>query len=88
MRQWFTQRQDFPKAVHESKASQIGIKLWVLSDSKTGYVYRFQVYKGKENGQTEKHLARRVVRDLVVNFDNTGHHVYMDNYYSEPNTVH
>ena len=76
------------KQYMEAKPVKWGIKLWVLSDSKTGYVYCFQVYKGKENGQTEKHLARRVVRDLVVNFDNTGHHVYMDNYYSEPNTVH
>ena len=64
----------------EAKPVKWGIKLWVLSDSKTGYVYCFQVYKGKENGQTKKHLARRVVRDLVVNFDNTAHHVYMDNY--------
>ena len=72
------------KQYMKAKPVKWGIKLWVLSESKTGYVYRFQVYKGKENGQAEKHLARHVVRDLVVNFDNDGHHVYMDNYYSDP----
>ena len=61
-----------------------GIKPWVLAESKTGYVYRHQVYKGKESGQAERYLARRVVRDLLINFDGMGHHVYMDDYFSDP----
>ena len=72
------------KQYMKAKPVKWGIKLWVLSESKTGYVYHFQVYKGKENGQAEKHLAPRIVRDLVVDFNNTGHHVYMDNNYSDP----
>ena len=72
------------KQYMKAKPVKWGIKLWVLSESKTGYVYHFQVYKGKENGQAEKHLARRIVHDLVVDFNNTGHHVYMDNNYSDP----
>ena len=61
-----------------------GMKLWVLAESKTGYVFRFQVFKGKEKNQAEKHLAWPVVRDLLMQFDNRGHHVYMDNYYTDP----
>lgn len=41
-------------------------------------------FKGKENGQAEKHFAHRVVCDLLLDLDNTGDHVCMDNYYSDP----
>ena len=49
----------------KSKPTKWGIKLWVLCEAT--YVFRFQVYLGREHcQQPEKHLARRVVRDLTV----------------------
>ena len=71
------------------------MKLFEVSDAKTGYVVAFEVYCGK-NGT-------RIVRDANVldpectvttktvmgllkkgNLLEKGHHVYMDNYYSSP----
>lgn len=69
----------------KNKPTKWGVKLWVLSEATTGYVYRFQVYLGKEHGQQpEKHLARRVVRDLTVTETGKNHHLYMDNFYTDP----
>ena len=64
----------------KNKPTQWGIKLWVLSESLTGYVYKFQVYLGKEGGNAEKNLARRVVRDLTAPIEGNNHHLYMDNF--------
>ena len=41
-----------------------GIKVWVLCEARTGYVFNFQVYLGKEDGHVEQHLACRVVEHL------------------------
>ena len=68
----------------KNKPTQWGIKLWVLSESTTGYVYKFQVYLGKEGGNPEQNLARRVVRDLTAPIEGNNHHLYMDNFYCDP----
>ena len=68
----------------KSKPTKWGIKLWVLSESITGYIYKFQVYLGKEAQQAEKHLARCVVKDLTVDLGGLNHHLYMDNFYCDP----
>lgn len=44
-------------------------------------MYRFQVYLGKQEGNPETNLARRVVRDLTVTEHDRNHHLYMDNFY-------
>ncbi|KAG1927364.1 piggyBac transposable element-derived protein 4-like [Pimephales promelas] len=41
-----------------------GIKVWVMAESKTGYVTHFQVYTGAIQGKMEKDLAHRIVSDL------------------------
>lgn len=61
----------------------MGIKVWVLSEAATGYIYEFQVYLGKE-AAAEKHLARRVVRDLTAALRGFNHHLYMDHFYTDP----
>lgn len=68
----------------KNKPVRWGIKLWVFSEAKTGYVYNFQVYLGKEGGNAEHNLARRVVRDLISPIENLFHHLYMDNFYCDP----
>lgn len=42
-----------------------GIKLWLRSDSLTGYVYDLNVYAGKETEELEGTLGERVVNKLV-----------------------
>ena len=41
------------------------IKVWVLSEAKTGYVLSAQVYTGSENDVGRKSVAKRVVFDLL-----------------------
>ena len=60
----------------KNKPKRWGIKLWVLCQADTGYVYRFQVYLGKQEGNPETNLARRVVRDLTVTEHDRNHHLY------------
>ena len=53
-----TQGQAVLQTIHKkNKPTQWGIKLWVLSEARTSYVYRFQVYLGKENNNPERNLA-------------------------------
>ena len=64
-----------------AKPIKWGVKVWSLSESSTGYLHKFQVYCGKEEGQ-EKGLTHRVVTDLVGHLQNTNICVYMDNFYT------
>lgn len=49
----------------KNKPTQWGIKLWVLSESKTGYVYKFQVYLGKE-GATQNKIWHDVLSETSL----------------------
>lgn len=64
-----------------AKPIKWGVKVWSLAESKTGYLHKFQVYTGKEDGQ-DKGLTHRVVTDLVGHLQNTNVHVFMDNFYT------
>lgn len=54
MKQWSLTRADSFKQYIKNKPTQWGIKLWVLSESLTGFVYKFQVYFGKEGDNPEQ----------------------------------
>ena len=71
------------------------IKMFEVSDSKTGYVVGFDVYTGKnktDSYKTAKTLdpkctpTTKTVVGLLqsCNLVGKGHHVYLDNYYSSP----
>ena len=83
------------KCYNPSKPSKWYLKLFEVSDARTGYVVAFEIYCGKN--------STRIVRDAEVldpqcntttktvmgllqkgNLLGKGHHVYMDNYYSSP----
>ena len=68
----------------KNKPVNWGIKLWVLCESKTGYIYRFQVYLGKEGPNIEHNLACKVVKNLIAPLENKYHPLYMDNFYCDP----
>lgn len=49
------------------------VKVWVLSDSKTGYIYNFKIYTGKDGNASTHGLAYKVVYDLMADCKNKGH---------------
>ena len=63
-----------------------GIKAFVLSDSKTGYLQRVCVYYGKETQLIDSDHPHtvRVVQTLVEPFHNKGYDLYVDRFYSSP----
>ena len=58
-----------------------GTKIWELACSCCGYLYDFQVYTGKSGGNSERGLANRVVRDLVMQLCDKETVVYIDNFF-------
>ena len=67
----------------KSKPTKWGIKVFVLSDATNGYVYRLQIYTGKNLESTvEAGLSSRVLIELMTELD--GHQLYTDNYYTSP----
>ena len=73
------------KQYKPKKPHKWGVNAWTLAESKTGYVYNWEIYEGKQQQPTEVGLTQRVVTNLVSSVYGRGHHVYMDNYFSSPN---
>ena len=64
--------QYFISPIHSQKSNSIGIKVFVISKAKTGYILIFQVYTGAVSGvsSSKKHgVAYRVVMELVDNYE-------------------
>lgn len=67
-----------------NKPHKWGMKAWVLSESKTGYIYNWDLYKGGTAGRTEAGLTQKVVLDITKPVYGHRHHIYMDNFFSSP----
>lgn len=68
-----------------AKPTKWGVKVWVLSDSHTGYIYKFKIYTGKDDVRDpDKGLSYSVVMELMSDRVGMGHHLYTDNFYSSP----
>ena len=69
-----------------AKPTKWGFKNFVVSDSKTGYALQHKIYTGREAFPCERDigLAEQIVLDLMDGFENKGHILYMDNFYSNP----
>lgn len=65
------------------KPTKWGIKVWVLSEAKTGYIYDFRIYTGKGEVH-EQGLAYGVVFRLMQNLFESGRVLYCDNFYTSP----
>ena len=71
------------KQYMKSKPTKWGIKVFVLSDATYGYVYRIQIYIGKNlKSSIDVGLSLRVLLELMVDLE--GHQLYTDNYYIGP----
>ena len=76
----------FPQ-FNPSKATRFGIKQLSLCEAETGYALRLLTYTGKDMlTDTDPNLSitENVVRQLVRGFENRGHTLYTDSYYTSP----
>jgi len=72
-----------PAATHKyipSKPGRSGIKFWILSNSKSSYIYNMETYIGKKpNAGREVNLGEKDVLDLLEGIDTAGRNVTCDN---------
>jgi hypothetical protein len=73
-----------------NKPEKWGVKVWCLADSKSKFVYNFEIYYGKNpngpEGQAparvgEGNMARNVVLGLIEGLEGKGHVFVTDNYF-------
>ncbi|KAJ1110029.1 hypothetical protein NDU88_007384 [Pleurodeles waltl] len=71
-----------------SKRARYGIKLYMLSESSTGYVYNFRVYTGRDSSidppgcPATLRVSENILWELGRRLFNKGHHLYVDNFYT------
>ncbi|XP_013391250.1 piggyBac transposable element-derived protein 4-like [Lingula anatina] len=70
------------KQFMRDKPIRWGLKLFMISESVTGYVCNLKVYTGKEKEGSDNGATHDVVLSVTSPFLNKGHHLYMDNYYT------
>ena len=64
------------------KPTKRGIKVWVRSDSATGYVCEFEVYTGRQGSTVEAGLGGNVVRRLSREMVGSNCQLIMDNFFT------
>jgi hypothetical protein len=66
-----------------SKPGRYGIKIWVICDSENSYVWKMQIYQGKESDSSrEVKQGERVVKDIVKDIENSGKNITTDNFFT------
>ena len=68
------------KQYMKDKPTKWGIKVFALADSQNGYVYRFQIYTGKNSDLStgDVGLCTRVVLELMNGLESRSYKVYVD----------
>ncbi len=66
------------------KPHKWGLNAWTLAESKTGYVFNWDIYAGKTAANDPRGMTFGVVADIARPVYARGHHIYMDNYFSSP----
>ncbi|XP_060576374.1 piggyBac transposable element-derived protein 4-like [Ruditapes philippinarum] len=65
-----------------AKPIKRGIKVWMLCDSNTSYLSKFEVYLGKNTLCNENGLGYNVVTKLTVHLKLTHRHIFFDNFFT------
>ena len=85
------------KCYNPKKPNRFHIKLFMVSESSTGYICGFEVYTGDASGQSQGNVQE--VQDASkpsctvlglldsVQLLDMGHHVYFDNHYNSPDLI-
>ncbi|XP_046986051.1 piggyBac transposable element-derived protein 4-like [Schistocerca americana] len=63
-----------------NKTNKYGIKLYIVAESKTGYIYNFEVYHGRDDKLDNS--ASAVVKRLLGSLQGKSHTVYGDRFYT------
>lgn len=69
------------------KRARFGIKTYILSEARSGYIWKMIIYVGKETDLVESvdnGHATRVLLTLMKDLYNKGYCVYADNFYCSP----
>lgn len=66
-----------------SKPIRFGFKLFTLAESKSGYIWDFEVYTGRK-GEVEQNHTKNVVIRLMRPLEGKGYRVFTDNFYTSP----
>lgn len=64
------------------KPTKRGYKVWARADSKTGYLYQFEIYTGKQEYGAELGLGEKVVSNLTCKLEGTKFHICFDNFFT------
>ena len=66
------------------KHVKVGLKVFVVAESSTGYCLNFEIYTGKKSDQIDFGLGKTdmVVVELLKDITRRGHNLYVDNYYT------
>ena len=68
-----------------AKPTKLGVKVWELCESKSGYCLNFDVYIGRVEGrQSEFGLGHGVVMNMMQPYFDKQHHVYFDRFFASP----
>jgi hypothetical protein len=70
-----------------NKPNKWGIKAWGLAESKSGYLYNFDLYQGKSKESNVKGLGQQVVEAMVKPLTGKGHIVFIDNFFTSPQLI-
>ncbi|RVE47894.1 hypothetical protein evm_007408 [Chilo suppressalis] len=79
---WLNFKQYIP-----NKAAQVGIKTYEVCDSRSGYLWRFEVHAGSHISEGEEVIPGQIpnlVLRLLRGLEHRGHTIWMDNYYNSP----
>ena len=68
----------------KNKPKKWGVKVFILAESNSGYILKFESYTGKQELPDEKGATYHTVMSLLENHLGRGFCEYMDNYYSSP----
>ena len=60
------------------KPNKYGIKLYMLSESDSGYIWNFSIFCGQSN------VVTNIVKDLLGDLRGKGHTLFTDRYYTSP----
>lgn len=66
------------------QSAKVGLKIWMLSTSNTGYVYNFEIYCGRNDNidRSEKGLGYDVITHFTYFLQQPYHHLYFSDYFT------
>ena len=67
----------------KDKPNRWGIKAFLLADAESKYVLRARLYTGRLETKTKGlHFPSKIVREMMNGYLDLGHHLFIDNYYT------